>query len=190
MFFVIYLSGRGRGRGQRGPNFQSPARQQQTPGGRRVRSELKSRDQILKQRKKNQKHQFLQSGGLKKLRSKNKQWLGEVKKSGFGRGGQKKGKMRKKLWGGTQRNHGGRVPWVEVEATTRNWMMDISFVLNLLTSSVVPCVLVERGSKWAEESIFIFFPHHLMNFSSDKVCKRMIHWMASGLNNVSTEMLL
>lgn len=88
--------GRGRGRGH-GPNFQSPVRAQQTPGGSRVRSELKTKEQILKQRKKNQKHQFLQSGGLKNLRNKNKQWLGEVKKSGFGRGGQKKGKMRKKL---------------------------------------------------------------------------------------------
>lgn len=89
--------GRGRGRGQRGANFQRPSGPQQTPGGRRVRSELKSSGQILKQRKKKEKHQFLQSGGLKNLRSKNKQWLGEVKKSGFGRGGQKKGKMRKKL---------------------------------------------------------------------------------------------
>uniref|UniRef100_A0A7N6BTV1 ATP-dependent RNA helicase DDX54 n=1 Tax=Anabas testudineus TaxID=64144 RepID=A0A7N6BTV1_ANATE len=87
----------GRGRGRRGPNFQSPVRQQKTPGGRVVRSELKTREQILKHRKKSQKHQFLQSGGLKKLRTKNRQWLGEVKKSGFGRGGQKKGKMRKKL---------------------------------------------------------------------------------------------
>ncbi|XP_029025624.1 ATP-dependent RNA helicase DDX54 [Betta splendens] len=88
---------RGRGRGRRGPNFQSPARQQQTPGGRAVRSELKTRDQILKERKKTQKHRFLQSGGLKKLRSKNRQALREVKKSGFGRGSQKKGKMRKRL---------------------------------------------------------------------------------------------
>lgn len=62
-----------------------------------MRSELKTKEQILKQRKKKQKHQFLQSGGLKNLRNKNKQWVGEVKKSGFGRGGQKKGKMRKKL---------------------------------------------------------------------------------------------
>ncbi|XP_059214653.1 ATP-dependent RNA helicase DDX54 [Centropristis striata] len=93
--------GRGRGRGRSSnPNFQSPSRPgpQMTPGGRRVRSELKTSEQILKQRKKDQKHQFLQSGGLKKFRNgKNKQWLGEVKKSGFGRGGQKKGKMRKKL---------------------------------------------------------------------------------------------
>uniref|UniRef100_A0A669E2N1 RNA helicase n=1 Tax=Oreochromis niloticus TaxID=8128 RepID=A0A669E2N1_ORENI len=35
--------------------------------------------------------------GMSKLRSKNKKWLGEVKKSGFGRGGHKKGKLRKKL---------------------------------------------------------------------------------------------
>uniref|UniRef100_A0A8C4EDP4 RNA helicase n=1 Tax=Dicentrarchus labrax TaxID=13489 RepID=A0A8C4EDP4_DICLA len=79
------------------PNFQKPGGLQQTPGGRRVRSELKTSDQIIKQRKKEQKHRFLQSGGLKNVRSKNKQWLGEVKKSGFGRGGQKKGKMRKRL---------------------------------------------------------------------------------------------
>lgn len=51
----------------------------------------------MKQRKKKQKHQFLQGGGMRKLRSKNKKWLGEVKKSGFGRGGHKKGKLRKKL---------------------------------------------------------------------------------------------
>ncbi|KAM9338089.1 ATP-dependent RNA helicase DDX54 [Symphorus nematophorus] len=94
--------GRGRGRGRRGvnpqsPNLQRPAGLQQTPGGRRIRSELKTSQQILKQRKKKQKHQFLQSGGLKNLKAKNKPWLGEVKKSGFGRGGQKKGKMRKKL---------------------------------------------------------------------------------------------
>uniref|UniRef100_A0A8D2ZP48 RNA helicase n=1 Tax=Scophthalmus maximus TaxID=52904 RepID=A0A8D2ZP48_SCOMX len=88
--------GGGRGRGRSGPNYQSPA-PQQTPGGRAVRSELKSRHQILRQRKKDQKQQFLQSGGLKNLRAKNKKWLGEVKKSGFGRGGQKKGKMKKRL---------------------------------------------------------------------------------------------
>lgn len=94
--------GRGRGRGRRGanpqnPNHQRPVGQQTTPDGRRVRSELKTHEQILKQRKKQQKHKFLQSGGMKNLRGKKKQWLGEVKKSGFGRGGQKKGKMRKKL---------------------------------------------------------------------------------------------
>ncbi|XP_053196330.1 ATP-dependent RNA helicase DDX54 [Scomber japonicus] len=89
--------GGGRGRGRRGPQFQSPGRPQQTPGGRRVRSELKTNEQILKQRKKDQKHQFLQGGGLKNLRNKNKKFLGQVKKSGFGRGGQKKGKMKKRM---------------------------------------------------------------------------------------------
>ncbi|XP_071322539.1 ATP-dependent RNA helicase DDX54 [Trachinotus anak] len=89
--------GGGRGRGRRGANFQSPVRQQQTAGGHRARSELKTREQILKQRKKKQKQEFLQSGGMRKLRAKKKQWLDDVKKSGFGRGGQKKGKMKKRL---------------------------------------------------------------------------------------------
>ncbi|MED6231495.1 ATP-dependent RNA helicase ddx54 [Ataeniobius toweri] len=87
----------GRGRGRRGPSSHSPAAPKVTAGGRRIRSELKSSAQILKHRKMKQKQQFLQGGGMKKVRSKNKQWLGEVKKSGFGRGGQKKGKMRKRL---------------------------------------------------------------------------------------------
>ncbi|MEQ2259956.1 ATP-dependent RNA helicase ddx54 [Xenotaenia resolanae] len=85
------------GRGRRGPSSHSPAAPKVTAGGRRIRSELKSSAQILKHRKMKQKQQFLQGGGMKKVRSKNKQWLGEVKKSGFGRGGQKKGKMRKRL---------------------------------------------------------------------------------------------
>uniref|UniRef100_A0A3B5L7F9 ATP-dependent RNA helicase DDX54 n=1 Tax=Xiphophorus couchianus TaxID=32473 RepID=A0A3B5L7F9_9TELE len=84
----------GRGRGRRGASSHSP---QVTAGGRRIRSELKSSSQILKHRKLKQKQQFLQGGGMKKIRSKNKQWVGEMKKSGFGRGGQKKGKMRKRL---------------------------------------------------------------------------------------------
>ncbi|XP_038137953.1 ATP-dependent RNA helicase DDX54 [Cyprinodon tularosa] len=87
----------GRGRGRQGPSSRSPAAPQVTAGGRRIRSELKSSAQILKNRKIKQKQQFLQGGGMKKIRSRNKQWLGEVKKSGFGRGGQKKGKMRKRL---------------------------------------------------------------------------------------------
>ncbi|KAM3600399.1 uncharacterized protein V6R79_022731 [Siganus canaliculatus] len=89
--------GRGRGRGFQGPNSERPSRPQQSPGGLNVRSELKTKKQILKQRRKQQKHKFLQSGGLKNLRGKNKKWVGEVKRSGFGRGGQKKGKMKKKL---------------------------------------------------------------------------------------------
>lgn len=105
------LSGRGRGggrgggvgRGRRGFNSQSPNLQKvggpptQTAGGRRIRSELKSKDQILKQRRKQKKQQFLQSGGMKTLRGKNKKFVSDMKKSGFGRGGQKKGKMRKRL---------------------------------------------------------------------------------------------
>ncbi|KAM6986502.1 ATP-dependent RNA helicase DDX54 [Aplochiton taeniatus] len=88
--------GGGRGRGGRGPNFQSPQGPPEKGRGQ-PRSELKSRDQILKQRKKREKQQFLQSGGLQKLRGKSKQRLNEVKKSGFGRGANKKGKMRKRL---------------------------------------------------------------------------------------------
>lgn len=95
LFCVIPVPGRGRGR--HGSRFQSPAGSQPKAGGRGVRSELKTKEQILKLRKKKQKHQFLQSGGLKNLRAKSKKWLGEVKQSGFGRGGQKKGKMRKRL---------------------------------------------------------------------------------------------
>lgn len=89
--------GRGRGRSGRGPNPRRPAVPQQSPAGHKVRSELKTRDQILKQRKKVQKQKFLQGGGMKKLRAKNRQWLSEIKKSGFGRGSQKKGKMKKRL---------------------------------------------------------------------------------------------
>ncbi|KAJ8286821.1 hypothetical protein GJAV_G00043670 [Gymnothorax javanicus] len=84
----------GGGRGRRGPQQQQQAGQK---GGARAHSELRSREQILKSRKKKQKQQFLQSGGLKKLRARSRQRLGDVKKSGFGRGGMKKGKLRKKL---------------------------------------------------------------------------------------------
>ncbi|XP_036385612.1 ATP-dependent RNA helicase DDX54 [Megalops cyprinoides] len=83
--------GRGGRRGRRGPP------QQQQQGGPRAHSELRSREQILKQRKKKQKQQFLQSGGLKKLRHKGRQRLGELRKSGFGRGALKKGKLKKRL---------------------------------------------------------------------------------------------
>ncbi|XP_076020230.1 ATP-dependent RNA helicase DDX54 [Genypterus blacodes] len=92
--------GGGRGRGHPGSRFQSPSGPQARPGaagGRGVRSELKTNDEILRARKKQKKQQFLQSGGLKNIRSKNKKWVGEIKKSGFGRGDQKKGKMRKRL---------------------------------------------------------------------------------------------
>lgn len=101
---LLFLPSAGRGRGKRGANYESPAGPSRAPGGRKVRSELKSSEQILKQRKKRSKQQFLQSGGMKKLRAKNKQFVRDLKKGGFGRGGQKKGKMRKKMWGG----HRGR----------------------------------------------------------------------------------
>uniref|UniRef100_A0A8C1TYM2 RNA helicase n=1 Tax=Cyprinus carpio TaxID=7962 RepID=A0A8C1TYM2_CYPCA len=82
------------GRRGRGGAQSQPAQQQ---SGSRVRSELKNREQILKQRKRKAKQQFLQAGGMKKLRAKGRQRLHEVMRSGFGRGGFKKGKMRKKL---------------------------------------------------------------------------------------------
>ncbi|XP_072309182.1 ATP-dependent RNA helicase DDX54 [Eucyclogobius newberryi] len=93
---VMRSGGRGRGRYGSGTS-KSPGGLQETAGGRKIRSELKSNQQILKQRKRNEKHQFLQSGGMRKLHSKNKPFARDVKKSGFGRGGMKKGKMRKKL---------------------------------------------------------------------------------------------
>ncbi|XP_072227899.1 ATP-dependent RNA helicase DDX54 [Leuresthes tenuis] len=86
--------GRGRGRGRRGPSSRSSA-PKVTPGGRRIRSELKTNVQILKERKARGKQEFLQGGGMKRIRARNKQGHGEGKKSGFGRGGQKKGKMRR-----------------------------------------------------------------------------------------------
>uniref|UniRef100_A0A8C8LV57 RNA helicase n=1 Tax=Oncorhynchus tshawytscha TaxID=74940 RepID=A0A8C8LV57_ONCTS len=91
--------GRGRGGPSRGPNSQplGPPGQQRDGGSRGPRSELKTRDQILKQRRKTEKQRFLQSGGLKKLRGKGKQRLNDQKKSGFGRGVHKKGKMKKRL---------------------------------------------------------------------------------------------
>uniref|UniRef100_A0A8C7WM86 RNA helicase n=1 Tax=Oryzias sinensis TaxID=183150 RepID=A0A8C7WM86_9TELE len=83
-----------RGRGRRGPTSR---RTSAGSGGRRVRSELKTSAQILKQRKIKDKQKFLQGGGMKKIRAKNKKWVGEVKKAGFGRGSQKKGKLKKRL---------------------------------------------------------------------------------------------
>lgn len=64
-----------------------------------MRSELKSKQQILKQRKKAAKQRFLQSGGLKRLRARNRQRVQELRQMAFGRrqGAAKKGKLRKKL---------------------------------------------------------------------------------------------
>ncbi|XP_030624214.1 ATP-dependent RNA helicase DDX54 [Chanos chanos] len=89
--------GQGRRAGGSGRRGMRRGEQTQKRSGSQVRSELKSREQILKQRKFKEKQKFLQSGGMKKLRTKNRQRVHEVMKSGFGRGTHKKGKMRKKL---------------------------------------------------------------------------------------------
>ncbi|XP_007490072.1 ATP-dependent RNA helicase DDX54 isoform X2 [Monodelphis domestica] len=83
--------GRGRGRG---------ASVGRAPGsGARVRSELKNKQQILKQRRRAEKQRFLQRGGLKQLSARNRRRAQELRKNAFGRGpgGSRKGKMRKKM---------------------------------------------------------------------------------------------
>ncbi|NWW89669.1 DDX54 helicase, partial [Rhynochetos jubatus] len=75
-----------------------PAGPAQPPRGR-VRSELKNKQQILKQRKKAAKQRFLQSGGLKRLKARNRQRVQELRQMAFGRrgGAAKKGKLRKRV---------------------------------------------------------------------------------------------
>ncbi|OXB76408.1 UNVERIFIED_CONTAM: hypothetical protein H355_014123 [Colinus virginianus] len=65
----------------------------------KVRSELKNKQQILKQRKAAAKQRFLQRGGLKRLRARNRQRMRELQQMAFGRRvwGVKKGKLRKKM---------------------------------------------------------------------------------------------
>ncbi|KAM3826190.1 ATP-dependent RNA helicase DDX54 [Vipera latastei] len=63
----------------------------------KVRSELKTKEQIFKQRKKASKQRFLQGGGLKRLKSRNRQRVREMRQTAFGRGGIKKGKLRKRM---------------------------------------------------------------------------------------------
>nr|XP_033812268.1 ATP-dependent RNA helicase DDX54 [Geotrypetes seraphini] len=64
-------------------------------------SELRNKQQILKQRKAQHKQRFLQGGGMKRLRSKNRQRVQEMRRTAFGRGrvhgAGRKGKMRKHL---------------------------------------------------------------------------------------------
>ncbi|XP_062487146.1 ATP-dependent RNA helicase DDX54 isoform X2 [Pezoporus occidentalis] len=74
-----------------------PAGPTQAPA--RVRSELKNKQQILKQRKRAAKQRFLQSGGLKRLKARNRQRVQELRQMAFGRKvqGTKKGKMRKRV---------------------------------------------------------------------------------------------
>ncbi|XP_072352246.1 ATP-dependent RNA helicase DDX54 [Scyliorhinus torazame] len=79
------------GRAGRGNSSSFPRKQGQQHG---VRSELKTKAEILKNRKKKEKNQFLQRGGMKKLKHKNRQRAREMKSMAFGRG---KGKMRKKM---------------------------------------------------------------------------------------------
>ncbi|TRY60170.1 hypothetical protein DNTS_009053 [Danionella cerebrum] len=93
------VAGRRENSGGRRGRFASGSRSdfhaQPKRSGSGVRSELKNRDQILKQRRKKQKQQFVQSGGIKRKKQQQRQ-VREVMKGAFGRGG-KKGKMRKRL---------------------------------------------------------------------------------------------
>ncbi|XP_012607705.3 ATP-dependent RNA helicase DDX54 [Microcebus murinus] len=82
-----------RGRGQGASQPRTPG----TPAGR-VRSELKTKQQILKQRRRTQKLRFLQRGGLKQLSARNRRRAQELRQGAFGRGApSKKGKMRKRM---------------------------------------------------------------------------------------------
>uniref|UniRef100_A0A8D2D0K2 ATP-dependent RNA helicase DDX54 n=1 Tax=Sciurus vulgaris TaxID=55149 RepID=A0A8D2D0K2_SCIVU len=83
-----------RGRGPAGAS-QPPA--PGAPAGR-VRSELKTKQQILKQRRRAQKMRFLQRGGLKQLSGRNRRRVRELQQGAFGRGApSRKGKMRKRM---------------------------------------------------------------------------------------------
>ncbi|XP_055461862.1 ATP-dependent RNA helicase DDX54 isoform X1 [Psammomys obesus] len=63
-----------------------------------ARSELKTKEQILKQRRQAQKQHFLQRGGLKQLSARNRQRVQELRQGAFGRGApSRKGKMRKRM---------------------------------------------------------------------------------------------
>ncbi|XP_042684830.1 ATP-dependent RNA helicase DDX54 [Centrocercus urophasianus] len=82
-----------RGKHKRGHAPQRP------PTQGKVRSELKNKQQILKQRKAAAKQRFLQRGGLKRLKARNRQRVQELRQMAFGRrvGATKKGKLRKKM---------------------------------------------------------------------------------------------
>jgi ATP-dependent RNA helicase DDX54/DBP10 len=88
--------------GQRGPMRRSGRQGRgQAPAGApagHVRSELKTKQQILKQRRRTQKMRFLQRGGLKQLSARNRRRAQELRQGAFGRGApSKKGKMRKRM---------------------------------------------------------------------------------------------
>lgn len=82
---------RGRSQGSSQPRASS------VPAGR-MRSELKTKEQILKQRRQAQKQRFLQRGGLKQLSARNRRRAQELRQGAFGRGApSRKGKMRKRM---------------------------------------------------------------------------------------------
>ncbi|XP_011887706.1 PREDICTED: ATP-dependent RNA helicase DDX54 isoform X2 [Cercocebus atys] len=82
-----------RGRGQGASRPHAPG----TPAGC-VRPELKTKQQILKQRRRAQKLRFLQRGGLKQLSARNRRRVQELQQAAFGRVARsKKGKMRKRM---------------------------------------------------------------------------------------------
>lgn len=86
-----------KGRGGRRGSQGMPRSDATGPRGK-PKSELRNKQQILKQRKTKAKQNFLQKGGLKNLKTKTKQKMQQMKKSAFGRGksnGFKKGKMKK-----------------------------------------------------------------------------------------------
>ncbi|XP_062445896.1 ATP-dependent RNA helicase DDX54 [Rhea pennata] len=88
---------------ERGEQIRGKHRQGQgnrrPPAKGKVRSELKNKQQILKQRKAAAKQRFLQRGGLKRLKARNRQRVQELRQMAFGRqaGATKKGKLRKRL---------------------------------------------------------------------------------------------
>ncbi|XP_067406369.1 ATP-dependent RNA helicase DDX54 isoform X2 [Emydura macquarii macquarii] len=87
----------GKQRGGRGGRRLAPSPGKHGPQQGKVHSELKSKQQILKQRKRVAKQNFLQKGGLKRLKAKNRQRGQELRRTAFGRGATKKGKMRKRM---------------------------------------------------------------------------------------------
>ncbi|XP_061458852.1 ATP-dependent RNA helicase DDX54 [Rhineura floridana] len=81
----------------RGAHPTPSPRSSRGPQQGKVRSELKTTQQIFKQRKKMAKQHFLQRGGLKRVRAHNRQRVQELRRTAFGRGTTKKGKMRKRM---------------------------------------------------------------------------------------------
>lgn len=91
---------------QRGPGPRRGGKRGHSQGGSlprgapkgHMRSELKTKEQILKQRRQTQKQRFLQRGGLKQLSARNRRRAQELRQGAFGRGApSRKGKMRKRM---------------------------------------------------------------------------------------------